>query len=100
MKQLTYEDASHYQPTFTPDGKQIIYVSNAHNHYTFWMMNADGTNKTQLTNHVGAHFEPSLSQDGKTLVFSSDRSDHMRIYLMNLAQPVQAEELKARLADM
>ena len=100
VKQLTYEDASHYQPTFTPDGKQIIYVSNAHNHYTFWMMNADGTNKTQLTNHVGAHFEPSLSQDGKTLVFSSDRSDHMRIYLMNLAQPVQAEELKARLADM
>ena len=100
VKQLTYEDASHYQPTFTPDGKQIIYVSNAHNHYTFWMMNADGTNKTQLTNHVGAHFEPSLSQDGKTLVFSSDRSDHMRIYLMNLAQPVQAEELKARLADL
>ncbi len=99
-KQLTFSDASHYQPTFSPDGKQIIYISNVHNHYTLWMMDANGTNKTQLTNHVGAHFEPSLSQDGKTLVFSSDRSDHMRIYLMNLAQPVQAEELKARLADL
>ena len=98
-KQLTFSNASHYQPTFSPDGKRIIYVSNAHNHYTLWMMDADGTNKTQLTNHVGAHFEPSLSQDGRTLVFSSDRSDHMRIYLMNLAQPVQAEELKARLAE-
>lgn len=99
-KQLTFSDTSHYQPIFSPDGKQIIYISNAHNHYTLWMMDANGTNKTQLTNHVGAHFEPSLSQDGKTLVFSSDRSDHMRIYLMNLAQPVQAEELKARLADL
>ena len=99
-KQLTFSDDSHYQPTFSPDGKRIIYVSNAHNHYTLWMVNADGTNKTQLTNHIGAHFEPSLSQDGKTLLFSSDRSDHMRIYLMNLAQPVQTEELKARLAGL
>ena len=99
-KQLTFSGASHYQPTFSPDGKRIIYISNAHNHYTLWIMDANGTNKTQLTNHVGAHFEPSLSQDGKALVFSSDRSDHMRIYLMNLAQPIQVEELKARLADL
>ena len=97
-KQLTFSDASHYHPIFTPDGKRIIYVSNADNHYTLWMMNVDGTNKTQLTNHIGAHFEPSVSRDGKKLVFSSDRSDHMRIYLMDLTQPVQHEELKARLA--
>ena len=98
-KQLTFSGASHYHPIFSPDGKRILYVSNAHNHYTLWMMNTDGTDKTQLTNHIGAHFEPSLSRDGKKLVFSSDRSDHMRIYLMDLAQPVQQEELKARLAD-
>ena len=97
-KQLTFSGESHYHPTFSSDGKRIIYVSNAHNHYTLWMMNADGTNKTQLTNHIGAHFEPSLSRDGKQLVFSSDRSDHMRIYLMDLTQPVQKEALKARLA--
>ena len=97
-KQLTFSSASHYHPTFSSDGKWILYVSNAHNHYTLWMMNADGSNKTQLTNHIGAHFEPSLSRDGKQLVFSSDRSDHMRIYLMDLTQPVQQEELKARLA--
>lgn len=89
---------SHYHPIFTPDGKRIIYVSSGDNHYTIWMMNADGSNKTQLTNHIGAHFEPSISRDGKKLVFSSDRSDHMRIYLMDLTQPVGKEELKARLA--
>ena len=99
-KQLTFENASHYHPTFSSDGKRIIYVSNAHNHYTLWMMDADGTNKTQLTNHIGAHFEPSLSQDGKKLIFSSDRSDHMRIYLMDLTKPVEKEALKARLADL
>ncbi len=88
---------SHYHPIFTPDGKRIIYVSSGDNHYTIWMMNVDGTNKTQLTNHIGAHFEPSLSRDGKRLVFSSDRSDHMRIYLMDLAQPVEKRELKVRL---
>ena len=97
-KQLTFSRASHYQPTFSPDGNRILYISSDYNHYTLWMMDANGANKIQLTNHVGAHFEPSLSQDGKMLVFSSDRSDHMRIYLMNLAQPVQEEELKARLA--
>ena len=89
---------SHYHPIFTPDGKRIIYVSSGDNHYTIWMMNVDGTNKTQLTNHIGAHFEPSISRDGKKLVFSSDRSDHMRIYLMDLTQPIEKEALKARLA--
>ena len=98
-QQLTFSGASHYHPIFSPDGKRILYVSNAHNHYTLWMMNTDGTNKTQLTNHIGAHFEPSLSRDGKKLVFSSDRSDHMRIYLMDLAQPLEKEALKARLAE-
>ena len=100
VKQLTFAAASHYHPTFSPNGKQIFYVSNADNHYTLWRMNADGTNKTQLTNHIGAHFEPSLSRDGKQLVFSSDRSDHMRIYLMDLTQPVQKAELKARLGSL
>ena len=100
VKQLTFEGASHYHPTFSPDGKRIFYVSNVHNRYTLWRMNADGTNKTQLTNHIGAHFEPSLSRDGKTLVFSADRSDHMRIYRMDLTNPVQIQELKARLADL
>ncbi len=99
-KQLTFSEASHYHPTFTPDGKRIIYISSGDNHYTIWMMNADGKNKTQLTNHIGAHFEPSISRDGKKLVFSSDRSDHMRIYLMDFGQPIQQEELKARLAGL
>ena len=99
VKQLTAASNSHYQPIFTPDGTRIIYISNAHGHYTLWIMNADGTRKMQLTNHIGAHFEPSLSRDGKKLVFSSDRSDHMRIYLMDFTRPVQTEELQTRLAN-
>jgi Tol biopolymer transport system component len=67
-----------------PDGR-IVYRSNATGDANLWVMNADGTNKRQLTTGAGALFGLSVSPDGKYLVFSSDRAGHFNLWRFDLA---------------
>lgn len=53
-----------------------------------WAMNADGTNKRQVTNLGGANFAPFLMPDGKRVIFCSNYLDlkgrEFDLFLINL----------------
>jgi TolB protein len=76
-KQLTNFGCASFAPTFTPDGKKILFSSNKHEcdsrKFELFMMNVDGTGLEQVTNFGGFTSFPEFSPDGKTLVFCSDR---------------------------
>ena len=60
------------EPTFTPDGKKIAFVSNPVWDDEIYLMNPDGTDPTNLTNREGAHdHSPTFSADGKKMAFVS-----------------------------
>jgi Tol biopolymer transport system component len=65
-----------FAPTFTPDGKQILFSSNKHNcdsrYFELYLINVDGTGLQQVTNFGGFTSFAEFSPDGKTLVFCSD----------------------------
>jgi Tol biopolymer transport system component len=42
------------------------------NTFEIWVMNADGTNKRQITNIGAASFAPYFTPDGKSIIFSSN----------------------------
>ena len=66
-----------FAPTFTPDGKKILFASNKHacdtRRFELYMMNVDGSGLEQVTDFGGFTSFPEISPDGKTLVFCSDR---------------------------
>jgi Tol biopolymer transport system component len=76
VKQLTRFGCASFAPSFTPDGKRIIFSSNRHDcdgrRFELYMMNADGTGLEQLTHFGGFVSFPEFSPDGRKLVFSSD----------------------------
>ena len=76
VKQLTNFGCAAFAPTFTPDGKKIIFASNKHNcdgrKFELFMMDADGSNLEQVTYFGGFVSFAEFSPDGKTLVFASD----------------------------
>jgi Tol biopolymer transport system component len=65
-----------FAPTFTPDGKQILFSSNKHNcdsrYFELYLINVDGSGLRQVTNFGGFTSFPEFSPDGGTLVYCSD----------------------------
>jgi TolB protein len=81
-KQLTNFGCASFAPTFSPDGKRILFASNKHEcdgrKFELFLMNVDGTGLEQVTNFGGFTSFPEFSPDGKRLVFSSDRGAKSR----------------------
>jgi len=74
-------------PSFTPDGKQIIYSSSAPNDRCcrIFIANLDGTGWRPLTSMGSLDTEPKVNpKTGREMVFSSGRSGPEQIYKMNI----------------
>ena len=73
--QLTSDQVSHFDPSWSPDGRQIVFhrvVGSRFNHELF-RINADGSGLTQLTdtpNSLESH--PSWSPDGRQIAFAAE----------------------------
>jgi TolB protein len=75
-KQITNFGCASFAPTFTPDGKQLLFASNKHecdsSKFELFLINIDGTGLKQVTNYGGFTSFPEYSPDGTKLVFVSD----------------------------
>jgi Tol biopolymer transport system component len=108
VKRLTTTPGYDGGPWWSPDGKKIVYRAW---HYTdpaelkayqdllgkrmirpnrmeLFVMNADGSNQTQITTLGGANFGPSWTPDSKRIIFSSNhrnpRSRNFDLFLVNV----------------
>lgn len=75
-KQITSFGCASFAPTFTPDGKQLLFSSNKHacdsSKFELYLINLDGTGLKQVTNYGGFTSFPEISPDGHKLVFVTD----------------------------
>ena len=62
---------------------RIAFVSKRDGNWEIYVMNADGTAKTNLTNHPAFDSYPTWSPDGSKIAFYSDREGDNNIYVMN-----------------
>ena len=64
-------DAQHLDPTWSPDGKKIAFISDMDGGgwYDLYTANPDGTGLRQEVNEFGDQHAPTWSPDGETLAF-------------------------------
>jgi TolB protein len=108
VKQLTNELGYDGGPFWSYDGKKIVYRSEhpktpeevkdykelfaqgliRPGNLEIWVMNADGSNKHQVTRNGAANFAPYWLPDGKRIIFASNQADPKNgrdfdLYLIN-----------------
>ncbi len=68
-------------PQYSPDGKEVVYLSYASGSGEIWISNSDGSNPLQLTHFGGPMPEyPRWFPDGKRIVFSMASRDQTEIF--------------------
>src|SRR5216110_441986 len=60
-------------PSWSPDGKQLVFTGYDGGVTDLFVVGADGTNLHRLTNDKYADLQPSWAPDGKTIAFATDR---------------------------
>jgi Tol biopolymer transport system component len=73
------------EPRVSPDGQQIVFVSNRSGPFELWLTNRNGAPAQQLTflNATGMG-KPSWSPEGKSIAFCARVGDAPRIYVLTL----------------
>ncbi len=71
-QRLTNEGSSNTRPRWTPDSKQILFVSNRSNGSQIWSMKPDGSDQKAVTNLPTEADGETISPDGKLMLFVSD----------------------------
>lgn len=75
--------ADHSQQ-FSPDGKQIVFVSDRTGNYEIWLADADGKNQRPLTDKKGSAGSPRFSPDGKFIVYDTQSAGKSDIYIISV----------------
>ena len=70
-------------PSWSPDGRTILFVSERDGNVEIYVMNADGSGRRNLTRHPGHDSAPTWSPDGRKIAFTTKRDGNFEVYVMN-----------------
>jgi Tol biopolymer transport system component len=82
LRQLTRQTGNNGFPSFSPDGKQVVFRSGRSSNKNLYLANSDSTGLRQLTQGEWADTMCDWSRKGDWIVFASDRDGDFDIWLI------------------
>ena len=103
LKSIPYSHHCFF-PSFSHDGKRIVFVSGSSEKEDLWLVNSDGSKPIRLTRDGGTKRYPYFSPDGNSISFAGKRkgepNNYFEIYLLHLDQTISRDRLKQRLEGL
>jgi Tol biopolymer transport system component len=94
ISQLTKNGFADIAPSWSPDGKKIVYSSNVNGNYALFSMNADGSAQTQIHLAKGVdETQPVWSPDGTKIAYQSNAFGDFDIFVLTLGSSTEALRL-------
>ncbi|MEW5874111.1 MAG: BamA/TamA family outer membrane protein [Candidatus Zixiibacteriota bacterium] len=87
VQPLTDDDAEDKTPSYAPDGKRIVYVSNKNGIYNLYVIDSVGARPFPVTDALSGCFSPSWSPDGQSIAFSAFFKGGFDVFLMKSIRP-------------
>ena len=91
QRRLTNFNHTDGSPSWSPDGKHIAFTSTRNPtfgirgpDFEIYVMDADGTNRQDLTDNLHQETDPTWSPDGKHIAYTSTIDRNQEIYLMDV----------------
>ena len=84
VRQLTTDAAVNGYPSWSPNGRCVVYTSEAADNRDLWLMDVSGAAKRRLTTHPGFDGDPIWHPGGGQLLFSTDRFGGQELALLRL----------------
>jgi eukaryotic-like serine/threonine-protein kinase len=84
---LTSEPGYEGEPTFSPDGETIAYVSNRTGNFEIFLKQVSGGPDVNITNNPADDVQPAFSPDGKQIAFVSTRESSRPLGYENFGVP-------------
>jgi Tol biopolymer transport system component len=92
IKCITNSRGDDYDPSWSPDGRKIVFISERTGNNDVFVMNADGSNQVQLTFSTGDEHWPAFSPDGQRIAFALEVEGMNHLFVMAL-DGVEEEQL-------
>lgn len=73
IKRISFVGQFNATPRFSPDGKEIVFVSWVDGLFDLYRIDSQGNNLFRLTKDFGSNEEPAYSPDGEFIIFTSRR---------------------------
>jgi len=87
ITQLTSEPGYEGEPTFSPDGETIAYVSDRTGNFDIFLKQVSGGPDVNVTNSPADDVQPAFSPDGKQIAFVSTRESLKDLLYENFGVP-------------
>jgi Tol biopolymer transport system component len=82
-RKLTDNSRNNSFPSFSPDGKQLVFRSSRDGPKNLYIMNSDGTGVRRLTDGQWTDTMPDWSPTGEWIAFASDRGGEFELWMVN-----------------
>jgi len=81
---LTEGSSIDRQPTYSPDGKRILFSSNRSGNLDLWTMELETGALRQLTDDSAQDWDPAFTPDGAHILWDSDRTGSLEVWTANV----------------